>query len=151
MSSSIRNKTSADFEQEQLKLKLEQYRCSNKPSKSILKPGGSGAAVITPASKRSLHTGCNENAHPVLPITPKFKATEMSTSKSRSRPTEPSAVAAESHLQAILKKILTDANSLANINRIQEVASNVCSSPTFFSDSVVGYFSCRPNHLFGPK
>jgi hypothetical protein len=128
-----------------------QYRCSNKPPKSILKPGGSGAAVRTPASKSSLHTGCNENTHPVLPIAPKFKASEMSTSKSRSRPTEPSAVAAESHLQAILKKILTDANSLANINKIQEVIRNVCSSPIFFYDSFVGYFSCRPNHLFGPK
>jgi hypothetical protein len=151
MISSIRNKTSADSEQEQLKLKLEQYRCSNKPPKSILKPSGSGAAARTPASKSSLRTGSSENAHPVLPITPKFKATEMSTSKSRSRPTEPSAVAAESHLQAIMKRILTDVNSLANTNKIQEVMENVCSPPTFFSESVVGYFSRRPNHLFGPK
>ncbi len=121
MNSFIRTKTSANLEQEQLKLKLEQYRGSNKPQKSSLKPSGSIAAA--PAIKDgNLHL--NENTHPVLPITPKFRASDSNALKSRSRPKEPSAVAAECHLQAILQKVLTDANSLANIGKIQEVIWN---------------------------
>ncbi len=118
MSSFIRSKTSADLEQEQLKLKLEQYRGSNKPQKSILKPSGS---ITVASARKDGNSNSIENTHPVLPITPKFKASDSITLKSRSRPKEPSAVAAESHLQAILQKVLTDANSLANIGSIQEV------------------------------
>jgi hypothetical protein len=122
MSSSIRTKTSADTEQAQLKLKLERYRSNHNPQKSILKSGESAAAVLSaPQNASGTRIFSNENAHPALAITPKFTAPDSSTSKLRSRPTEPNAVAAEGHLHTILQKVLTAANSLANTGKIQEV------------------------------
>ena len=132
MNTSVRTKkqATAALEEEQLKHKLELYRSASKPQKSILKPSGNLPIALSAGRKGSL-TGPDVYALPDPPITPKFTASHSTTaSKSRGRPAEPCAVAAESHthLQIILQKLMTVANSLANTGKIQEVICGNCVS-----------------------
>jgi hypothetical protein len=120
MSASIRPPKMADLEEEQLKLRLEQYRSSNKPKKSILKLSGNNA-VVACASKKVACSGADGSAHPLLSITPKFRSSHSDASKPRSRPSEPGATAAEHHLHIILQKVMTDVNSLVNTGKIEQV------------------------------
>ncbi len=120
MSGSIRPPKMADLEEEQLKLRLEHYRSSNKPKKSILKPSGNNSAVAC-VSKKVACSGADGSAHPLLSVTPKFRSSHSDASKPRSRPSEPSATAAEHHLHIILQKVMTDVNSLVNTGKIDQV------------------------------
>ena len=123
MSSSIRSKKAAQLEEEQLKLKLEQYRSSHKPNKSILKPSGNTPTSAS-AFKRATSTGCDFSTHSLLSNTSNFRSSQSGIMQSRRKPNEPSSAAAEIHLQVILQKIMTDVNSLGNTSKINEV--NTC-------------------------
>ena len=120
MSSSIRTKQMAALEEQQLKLKLEQYRSSNKPAKSILKPSGN-VTVPSSASHKVVCAGALRDSHMVSHITPKARASHSSSSTSRCEPGESSVTAEKRHIQVLLQKVMTDVNSLANTCKIEEV------------------------------
>jgi len=122
MNSSVQQQTAAVLHEEELKQKLELFRSASKPQKSILKPSGN-MPVAPAASKKDNFTRPDGKALLAQPITPKFKAPHSTALKSCGRCTQPSTVAAESrsHLETILQKVLTTANSLANTGNLLEV------------------------------
>ena len=137
MNSSVQKQTAAALHEEELKQKLELFRSASKPQKSILKP--SGNMPVAPAvSKKDIFTRPDGKALLAQPITPKFKAPHSTALKSCGRCTQPSTVAAESrcHLETILQKVLTTANSLANTGNILEVMLKSAPAYTQLSPSV---------------
>ena len=125
MSSSIRSKRMAALEEEQLKLKLEQYRSSNRPAKSILKPSGN-ATVASSVSHKFVCAGALKDPHMASHITPKARASHGSSSTSSCEPGESSVAAEERHIRVLLQKVMTDVNSLANTCKIEEVIDTFC-------------------------
>ncbi len=115
----------AALDEQQLKLKLEQYRSSNKPAKSILKLSGN-ATVASSASHKVICASAPRDSHVVSHITPKATASHSSSSTSHCEPGDSSVAAEERHIQVLLQKVMTDVNSLANTCKIEEVIGTFC-------------------------
>ena len=122
----------AELEEEQLKLKLEQYRSSNKPQKSILKPSGNTLAAASSLKKPDC-SGSDGSNHALMSFATKFKSTQSDSVQSRAnQPVEPSEAALQNHLRIIMQKIMTDVNSLVNTGKIEEVQASVQILPREF-------------------